>query len=101
MDFAGYWLVGVLFVVCTAQLCVLCLVVCAIYLRPMPCRALVLVALVLSAAIGIGSGLYSTFSRPDLQWWPVPLCLTVGFGIYVFACVAQRSSIVSDNLRGR
>jgi hypothetical protein len=87
---AGDAFIGTLFAFYTAQLSMLPLVLGAMFLRTPPTGKLALPGLILSVIAGIGTGLYATFVAPSLQWWPVPICLGIGFVCYGIAWIAQR-----------
>jgi Na+/proline symporter len=89
---AGDVFIGALFAFYTAQLSMLPLVLGAMFLRTTPPGHWVLPGLILSVVAGIGLGLYATFARPDLVWWPVPVCLGMSFGLYGVALILKKRS---------
>lgn len=82
---AGDSFIGALFAFYTAQLSMLPLVLGAIFLKRTPPGFTVLPGLILSGSCGVAIGLYAAFSQPEMQWWPVPVCLAIGFGAYLLA----------------
>jgi Na+/proline symporter len=90
---AGNSFIGALFAFYTAQLAMLPLVLGAIFLRRTPSGAAVLPGLILSGFSGVAIGLYATFWKPEIQWWPVPVCLLIGFGAYSISMLANNFAV--------
>jgi len=82
---AGDSFIGALFAFYTAQLSMLPLVLGSMFLARPPSGTTVLPGLIISGTCGVGLGLYAAFARPELQWWPVPVCLIIGFGAYLIS----------------
>ncbi len=87
---AGNAFIGALFAFYTAQLSMLPLVLGTLFLHSRPSGMLVLPGLVTSAVVSVSLGLYATFANQELQWWPVPVCLIVGFGCYGISVLVHR-----------
>jgi Na+/proline symporter len=86
---AGDSFIGALFAFYTAQLSMLPLILGAIFLKRPPSGIAVLPGLILSGSCGVALGLYAAFVKPEIQWWPVPVCLIIGFGSYSIAMLVN------------